>query len=203
MRKQEVGKLIVLHGVNRTGKTTQSKLLVERIKKYKQRAIFIKYPIYDLPPTGPWIYDYFRKGNPYQFSPREMQLLNVINRRDSNVKLIRHLLDRTHVIAESYASGGIVWGMAENIDQEFLEQLNVNNCVQKPDLEILLDGDPFSTGKEVGHIHEEKDELQKNARNIYFKYAQKHKWPIIDVQVLHGEEEIHEEVWSIVRPHIL
>jgi len=204
MKSQEVGKLIVLHGVNRSGKTTQSGLLVERIKQHKKNVVFIKYPIYDFEPTGPWINEYFREGNPYQFSPREMQLLNVINRRDSNTRfLMRHLFNGTHVVAESYASGGIVWGMAEGIDRKFLEKLNTGSYVYRPNLEILLHGDPFTNGKEDGHKHEEKAELQQKVKDIYFKYALEHQWPIIEINPSRTKEDIHEEVWDIVRLHIL
>lgn len=203
MRTLETGKLIVLHGVNRSGKTTQCNLLVERIQQYEKKAMYIKYPVYTMEPTGPWINDYFREGNPYGFSPREMQLLNVINRRDSNIPLMRHLLDGVHVVAESYASGGTVWGMAEGIDREFLEQLNTGSAVHKPDIEILLEGNSFVTGKEHGHKHEEKEELQRRVRETYLQYAREHHWPIVDAARPGKESEIHDEIWYLVRPLIL
>jgi hypothetical protein len=54
--------------------------LIDRLKKLGIHAEYLKYAIYDLAPSGPLLNDYLRKGNPHQFSPREFQLLQVLNR---------------------------------------------------------------------------------------------------------------------------
>jgi len=43
-------------------------------------AEYLKYAIYDLAPSGPLLNEYLRKGNPHDLSPREFQLLQVLNR---------------------------------------------------------------------------------------------------------------------------
>ncbi len=57
------GKLIVFYGINNLGKSTQAELLVERIKQEGKKAQHIKYPIYELEPTGSMINRYLRQNN--------------------------------------------------------------------------------------------------------------------------------------------
>ncbi len=44
--------LITLYGVNNIGKSTQARFLVERLQAEGHRVEYLKYPIYDLEPTG-------------------------------------------------------------------------------------------------------------------------------------------------------
>jgi len=46
------GKLIALYGINNIGKTTQAHSLVSQIKAAGFRSEYLKYPVYDLNPTG-------------------------------------------------------------------------------------------------------------------------------------------------------
>ena len=56
------GKFIVIYGNNNSGKTTQAKLLVEKIKEQGLQVRYIKYPMYDLRPTGILINEYLRES---------------------------------------------------------------------------------------------------------------------------------------------
>jgi hypothetical protein len=54
--------------------------LIDRLKSLGLHAEYLKYAIYDLLPSGPLLNEYLRKGNPHDLSPREFQLLQVLNR---------------------------------------------------------------------------------------------------------------------------
>jgi len=54
--------------------------LIDRLKSLGLQAEYLKYAIYDLSPSGPLLNEYLRKGNPHDLSPREFQLLQVLNR---------------------------------------------------------------------------------------------------------------------------
>jgi len=47
------GKFIVLYGINNLGKTTQTRILVDKLKLHGLKAEYLKYPVYDLAPSGP------------------------------------------------------------------------------------------------------------------------------------------------------
>ena len=119
-----VGKLIVLYGINNLGKTTQAEKLVQRLKDEGKNAHYLKYPLYDLEPTGPLINDYLRKGNPYDLTAREFQLLQVMNRTQYDAELRKRLADGQWIVAEDYVGTGIAWGIGGGVDRELLEHLN-------------------------------------------------------------------------------
>ena len=133
-----LGKLIVLYGINNLGKTTQAKLLVEAVKKAGKPAEYLKYPIYDLEPTGPMIDKYLRHGNPDKVSVRELQMLYALNRYNFEPQLRGKLASGVNIASEDYWGTGVAWGMAQGIDKKFL--LGINAACLREDLAFLFDG---------------------------------------------------------------
>ena len=105
------GKLIVLYGINNLGKSTQAKKLVERMNAEGYRAQYLKYPIYDLTPSGTMLNAYLREGNPHQLSPREAQLIYVLNRTQTEPVIKKKLKEGIHIVAEDYIGTGLAWGI--------------------------------------------------------------------------------------------
>src|SRR3989344_1802759 len=118
------GHLIVLYGINNLGKTTQAKLLVDRLQAAGKQAEYLKYALYNIEPSGALINDYLRKGNPYNFSAREFQLLQVLNRTQYDAELRAKLAAGQWLVAEDYVGTGIAWGMGAGVDRQLLEKLN-------------------------------------------------------------------------------
>jgi len=54
------GKFIAIYGINNIGKSTQTSLLVQRLVSAGFRVEYIKYPIYDLDPTGKMLNEILR-----------------------------------------------------------------------------------------------------------------------------------------------
>src|SRR3990167_5774450 len=96
------GKLIVFYGSNNFGKTTQDGLLVSELEKKGLAAKYVKYPIYDLEPTGPMINNYLRQGNKWRLTARELQTLFAFNRVQHKPFLTKILDKRVNVVAEDY-----------------------------------------------------------------------------------------------------
>ncbi|MEK7464502.1 MAG: hypothetical protein AAB617_01860 [Patescibacteria group bacterium] len=193
------GKFIVIYGINNLGKSTQAKLLVERIKKQASHTVaerevpaeYVKYPIYDLEPTGPMINAYLRKGNPDGLSPREFQMLHAQNRTHFE-KFLLAKLDRYHVVAEDYLGTSIAWGAGAGVDRNLLKSLNSH--LLSPDIAFLFDGTRFSDGIERGHAHESNDDLTERVRLVHLELAVEFGWHIIDAN--RPIEVIHGEIWS-------
>ncbi|MBP9709316.1 MAG: hypothetical protein KBD78_16900, partial [Oligoflexales bacterium] len=117
------GKLITLYGINNIGKSTQAGLLVKKLNEVGHKAVHIKYPIYDLAPTGPLLNDILRGGK-QNISEEELQTIFVQNRIDFEPTLIDTLESGTTVVAEDYIGTGIAWGAAKGADLEWLEAIN-------------------------------------------------------------------------------
>lgn len=170
---------ITLYGINNIGKTYHAKRLVERLKKTGKRAVFLKYPIYDEKPSGPFLNAVLRGKGKQKISEEELQLWFVLNRYQFEPKLRRLLASGTHVVAEDYTGTGIAWGIAKGAKQSELEIMN--KFLVQPDRAILLDGERKLFAREKKHLHEQNDSLSLRTQNIFRKLAKKYGWKVVRV----------------------
>jgi thymidylate kinase len=184
------GVFIVIYGTNNIGKSTQVDMLVEALKGLDLPVEHIKYPIYDLTPTGPKINEILRSGKKQEISEEELQKLYADNRRDYQFQLCKMLAEGINVIAEDYTGCGLAWGWTKGADIE--ELIEINKGLLKPDAEILLDGERFIEAKEEGHLHESKDELFTACRANHLKLAGRFGWQVVNAN--QTREEVHTEV---------
>ncbi len=232
------GKFIALYGVNNIGKSTQTNLLVQRLLTAGVRVEYVKYPIYDLDPTGKMLneilrgkkkssvqtlIDFFpgtkvkRPGMPKRsgqqnaifrthsivkkelrqhVSEEELQMWYSLNRYQYDPILRRKLDQGISIIAEDYIGTGLAWGSAKGADLSWLE--SVNKYLNRPDLEILMDGERFLAGKEKVHLHESSDRLIGKAQKQFQQLAKKYNWHVINAN--QPIQPITEEIWQIVAP---
>ena len=189
------GKLIVFYGINNLGKSTQAKLLVERLKANGYQAEYLKYPIYDLTPSGFILNDYLRNANPYNLSAKEAQIIYALNRTQYQNELIAKLKAGINVIAEDYKGTGIAWGLGAGVDESFLKK--VNSHLIDENLVFLFDGERFRQAIENHHKHENDDDLTTKVRWAHLKLREEYGWWKINANL--AIEEIHEEIWAAVR----
>lgn len=189
------GKLIVLYGINNLGKTTQAKLLVGRLQKEGKKSEYIKYPIYDLKPSGPILNDYLREGNPYKLSPREAQMFYASNRFQFEPILKAKLEQDIHIISEDYIGTGLSWGIGAGVNENFLK--TINDHLIKEDIAFLFDGERFTGATEDKHKHETDDELLEKVRQAHLKLGAEFNWKKIDANL--PIEKIHERIWQEIK----
>lgn len=192
------GKLIVLYGINNLGKSTQAKLLVENLHNYGHKAEYLKYPIYDLEPTGPLINQIIRGGKKQEISEIELQTIYAQNRLDFQPELEKKLAKGINIVAEDYTGTGLAWGVAKGANFTELEKQNKN--LIEPDMAVLLDGQRFIESKETQHIHEQNDELTERCRQVHLELAQKYGWQITNANKT--IEQIAQDIWQIIEPKL-
>jgi thymidylate kinase len=175
------GKFIVIYGVNNLGKSTQAKLLVKALKKLSKKAEYIKYPIYDSKPSGKLIKGYMRQGNPYNFSPREFQLLHFIDRVRYEDVLRNKLEKGINIVAEDYFGTAVAWGMAAGVDRKLLEYLY--GFVYPEDMTFLFQGKRFKKAQEKNHKHEGDEKLMRKAEETHHLVGKKYGWKKIDANL--------------------
>jgi len=186
------GKLIVLYGINNLGKSTQAKLLVERLKTNGYQAEYLKYAIYSLEPSGPILNDYLRNGNPFNLSAREAQTIQALNRTQYQAELIAKLKAGINVIAEDYKGTGIAWGLGAGVDENFLKKINSHLIPE--DLVFLFDGERFRQAIETNHKHENNEDLITKVRWAHLKLREEYGW--FKINANETIETIHEELWN-------
>jgi dUTP pyrophosphatase len=190
----EKGKLIVLYGVNNIGKSTQAKLLVDRLQSEGKIAEYIKFHAYDIQQSGPMINDYLRGGNPYQLWPREFQLLCALNKFHFQPTLEKLLDSGVNVVAEDYWGTGIAWGVGAGVEKEFLER--IYSGILKEDVAFLFDGERFVESTEDNHEHETNNRLIQQVRLVHQDLGREYGWITVDAN--NNIDNIHNLIWDKV-----
>ncbi len=221
------GKFVVIYAANNLGKSVQTQKLVEVLKSLNYSVVYLKYPIYDLEPTGPILNTLLR--NPESIEPgkldtlftkyswdysdeyeslalegklpeRILQKIFAQNRLDYETELVELLNENDIVVAEDYHGTGIAWGMTRDVPLKYLE--TINEKLLRPDLSILLDGKTrFLNGVESHHRNESAgDSIWEKNRDIHRELAKKYNWPIVNAN--QSIEKVHEDIMKIVTPMI-
>ena len=192
------GLFIVIYGINNLGKSTQAQLLVESLVKAGLKAQYLKYPIYDLTPTGPLINEVLRGAGGQKMSEEELQAIYTQNRRDFQPQLIKLIAEGVNVVAEDYIGTGLAWGVSKGADLEKL--IEANRGLLRPDIEILLDGERFIQAKEEGHLHESNDELVEKCRANHLQLAARFNWAVVNAN--QEVEEVQEDILKVIEDKV-
>jgi len=188
------GTFIVLYGINNLGKSTQAKLLVEKMNAEGHKTEYLKYPIYDLAPSGPMINAYLREKNPHSLSAREIQLLYAMNRTQFETTLKEKLTDGVHIVAEDYTGTGLCWGIGAGVDETFMREINSHLLAE--DIAFLFEGKRFVEATEQGHKHETNDDLLEKVTQVHKRLGEELGW--ISIQANESIESIRETIWQRV-----
>jgi dTMP kinase len=181
--------MICLEGIDGVGKSTQCRLLAERLK-----GKLWKFPnVTGGSPTGKLIYEHLKKEwwldskrEPAQLAVDEaliFQALQVANR----MEVANQILDdasRGHVVFDRYWPSSYAYGSADGLDGEYLQRLH--RWLPQPDLFILLDGDPALLGErrpgEGDRYEADQQYLQRVARfyRQLWKQGSTPRWQMVD-----------------------
>ncbi|MFH1287012.1 MAG: hypothetical protein ABII02_04680 [Candidatus Magasanikbacteria bacterium] len=193
------GIFIVLYGINNLGKTTQAKLLVEKLQRKRFEAEYLKYPIYSLEPTGPRINAYLREGNPEQLSAKDVQELYAQNRRNFEPRLHLKLDSGINIVAEDYTGTGLCWGIGAGVPEKYM--LEINEGLLKEDISFLFEGERFREATEMNHTFETNDTLIEKVRAVHDRMGSKKGWIRIDAN--ESIEHIHEKLWDTIKEKLV
>jgi len=187
------GLFIALYGPEGVGKSTQGKLLEEKLRDHHVLVKRIRYPVYSQHPTGPML-DSMLHRKREKLDEEEMQRLFSQNREEFEPTLTSWLSSGLCVVAENYKGTGIVWGMVRGLKLEQMEEINRDNI--DPDIAIVIDG-PKREDFE-GHPYGEDDEEWYRARKMYLQMADKYGWVRVgaDAPVL----VVANRIWAVVKP---
>ncbi len=192
------GLFITLYGINNIGKSTHAKRLAARLKKEGFTTHYIKYPIYDLEPTGPMLNDILRKSKTQKISEEELQLWFVLNRYHFQPTLQKWLDAGDVVVAEDYCGTGIAWGAAKGVALKTL--IAMNKYLVQEDVAILMKGVRDTRAQEKAHIHETNQELIAKTTAVFEQLGKKFKWK--NVVVAPKIEETEGKIWEVVQKEL-
>ncbi|MEW6355300.1 MAG: thymidylate kinase [Planctomycetota bacterium] len=219
------GKLIVIDGTDGSGKTTQTTLLIQRMKQYRIPCETLEFPQYGKTFFGDMVARYLNGefGGHDEISPYLASVLYAADRWQAKDTLRSWLADGKHVILNRYVSAnqGHQGGKIPDPDErarfmQWLDRLEFEVFgIPRPDRVILLHIAPEIAQALVdkkGHreyvrgvkrdIHESSIEHLRNAESAYCRLAEQNdNWVRIECAPegrLLSEQQIAKMVWKEV-----
>ena len=193
------GKIIVLEGIDKSGKTTQSKLLVDYISSTTSfKVVQMNFPNYN---TFSGIEIHRHLKGQTRYNPHALHVLFTLNRYEEK-QAIESLLDEGSVIVMNrYYQSNIMYGLADGItNHEWLESLDGE--MPQANLIIILDisvEESMSRNPNPDVNEQDKNYLRK-VRSYFIKYADTYGWKIV-VASNKSKEDIHREVIKITEQY--
>ena len=190
------GKIIVLEGIDKSGKTTQSKLLVDYISSTtSHKAVQMNFPNYSTF-SGIEIHRHLKGQTVY--NPHALHVLFTLNRYEEKPVIERLLDEGSIIVMNRYYQSNIIYGLADGITRhEWLESLDGE--MPQANLIIILD---ISVEESMSRnsnpdVNEQDKNYLRRVRSYFLKYADAYGWKIVDANNK-SKEEIHKEVIKIV-----
>ena len=217
------GKFIVIEGTDGSGKGTQVKLLVQRLKADGVPVEMVDFPQYENP-SSYFMAKYLRGeyGTSEEVGPYRASIFTAVDRYDKSFDIKRWLDEGIYVIANRYVSSnmGHQSGKIDDLVErdKYLEWLNNLEYkifgIPKPDQTIFLFVPPELGQKMVNHkndrsytqgkkmdIHEADINHLKKASEAYIYVAKKYGWKTIHCSkddVMLSREVINEEIYNAI-----
>src|SRR3990172_11995897 len=108
MSKKTKGKLIVIDGTDGSGKATQTKLLIKRLKKEGSKTAALEFPQYGAKSAG-LIENYLAGlyGTADEVGPYRASVFYAVDRYDASQKIRRWLTEGRVVVADRYVTANM------------------------------------------------------------------------------------------------
>ncbi|KAH9933432.1 thymidylate kinase [Fomitopsis serialis] len=199
--QQKRGAFIVFEGLDRSGKSTQAAMLVDRLKQERADVKLIKFPDRTTP-VGKMIDSYLRSQS--ELDDRAIHLLFSANRWE----LASHSSCGHDHRCDRYAFSGIAFSFCKpsNLSYEWCRAPDIG--LPAPDLTLFLDVGP-DTVKSRGGFGEERyetEEVQQKVKDVFERIGEEMGMGLLTEGgwvVVEGDfekEKVAEVIWDWVKP---
>ncbi|ONH79109.1 Thymidylate kinase [Saccharomyces cerevisiae] len=198
------GKLILIEGLDRTGKTTQCNILY---KKLQPNCKLLKFPERSTR-IGGLINEYLTDDS-FQLSDQAIHLLFSANRWEIVDNIKKDLLEGKNIVMDRYVYSGVAYSAAKGtngMDLDWCLQPDVG--LLKPDLTLFLSTQDVDNNAEKSGFGDERYEtvkFQEKVKQTFMKLLDKEirkgdeSITIVDV-TNKGIQEVEALIWQIVEP---
>ena len=187
-------RLIALEGIDQSGKKTQTRLLVGRLRREGFKVATISFPIYKTP-SGREIRAFLQARR--KLSSQALHMLYSLNRWENKDVIMKKLEASDFLVADRYTPSNLAYGMARGLDLEWL--LALDKGLPVPDAVIVLDVPvPASFRRKAAYrdVHESNQALLLRVRRAYLRLARKFHWQV--VKAAGPSEKVCREVWKVI-----
>lgn len=197
------GQLILIEGLDRTGKSTQGAVLNQRIPNSK----LIKFP--DRSTNIGKIINNYLVDETFTLSDQSAHLLFLANRWELANSIIEDLQRGIFIILDRYVYSGLAYSLAKlRMSKEASNEMSDKNWLfspdkglPKPDLTLFLTIDLEELGNRKGWGEEryEKQEFQKEVKSCFLEVLDQNDPSVCIVDVNNQDiPQVSETIWNIV-----
>jgi dTMP kinase len=215
------GKLIVIEGGDASGKSTQLKLLVQKLESEGKEVVNMHFPKHDIS-FGKVVDAYLRGeyGDKSKIPPEFVAMLYMTDFYESKNEMNRLLDEGKTIVLSRFFTSTLTYqpALAQDKDKEALRNWIYNACARlpQPDMVVVLyvpadiaknflenanRAEAYKQGAKKDQ-HESDFEFQKNYMKEFDKAIEKFGWTKVDCvkeNTLKSIEDIHALVWSEVK----
>jgi len=188
------GVFICVEGLDGCGKTTQTKLLVERLEKKGYDAIYTAEPSGGK--IGSLIKEYCLHGETRVSSIVEALLFAADRFEHVEKEVIPALNEGKLVVSDRYVYSSLAYQGAAGLDLEWIEKINEHAI--RPHLAVFIDVEPETV---IHRLKPRKSvmenlETQRNVREVYVKFVEKGELVRIDGN--NSKQEVADDILTVV-----
>ncbi|SMN19364.1 similar to Saccharomyces cerevisiae YJR057W CDC8 Thymidylate and uridylate kinase, functions in de novo biosynthesis of pyrimidine deoxyribonucleotides [Maudiozyma saulgeensis] len=197
------GKLILIEGLDRTGKSTQCEILRQRLG---ESTTLMKFPDRTTA-IGQQINNYLIDSS-YNLPDQAAHLLFSANRWERNDYIRNKLLDGENIVMDRYVYSGVAYSAAKEITGMDLEWCySCDRGLVRPDLTLFLVNNESNDNREgFGEERYENNSFQEKVRQQFYKLFEKQASlnednnDVVIVNVTGCTiEQVSEKIWTIVQ----
>ncbi|MDH4197702.1 MAG: dTMP kinase [Candidatus Aminicenantes bacterium] len=196
--KLKKGLLIVLEGIDGSGKTTQARSLLRRLRSAGLRAVRFREPS-----RGKWGREIKRQARRAgSITPQEELELFLQDRRENVERNLRPALARKAVVVlDRYYYSTIAYQGAKGLDPERIRRLNERFAV-RPDLVVILDVGPETglariSGRRTRDELFEREDYLACVRAIFRSFRGPR---FVHLDARRDKRALSREIWGLVEP---
>ncbi|RDA84239.1 hypothetical protein CP532_2119 [Ophiocordyceps camponoti-leonardi (nom. inval.)] len=195
------GALIVLEGLDRSGKSTQAQLLVQRFSEEGRPVKMMRFPDRSTP-IGQLIDSYLRRAT--DMDDHAIHLLFSANRWEAAKHMRELLAAGTSVVCDRFYHSGIVYSAAKDNPELSLEWARGPDIgLPRPDAVIFLDLNEEQAKARGGWGCEayEEEQMQRRVRELFSTLSKGKGQDGEDLIIVDAKEtvdEVAEQVWERV-----
>ena len=188
------GLFICVEGLDGCGKTTQTKLLVRKLRKIGWDAVYTAEP--SRGKIGQFIKKYCLHGEKRTFPIVEALLFAADRFEHVEREVIPALNEGKIVVSDRYVYSSLAYQGATGLDLKWIEMINEHAI--RPDLAIFVDVEPEAVIKRLKPKKSvmENLETQRKVREVYVKFVEKGELVRIDGNK--STKEVADDVLKVV-----
>ncbi len=190
--------LIVIEGSDKAGKSTQTQMLSDHLRKEGFSIATMAFPDYSTN-LGKEIKALLHGEKQYPIEVRHMLLS--ANRWEKKADIEKMLEENDAVILNRYYQSNLVYGVASGLGLEWLQSLDAG--LPKEDVVVVLDVNPevsINRMQSKGDVFEMDDDMMSKASKLYREFAGKYGWILINGD--RNKEDVHKEIMRIIATKI-